>query len=90
MPKRGDAGEVAKKIERARRILHDEIGPLVSAAGLQLQLIRMDFPETAGAVRVVTETLDRAIDGIRALSQELAPRDVSKLARKSSRKDTMI
>jgi hypothetical protein len=49
----------------------------------------MDFPETAEQVRVVTETLDRAIDRIRALSQELAPPDFSKHARNSSRKGTI-
>jgi signal transduction histidine kinase len=89
MPKRGNAGEPAKTIERAGKALHDDIGPLLSAAGLQLQLIRMDFPETAEQVRVVTETLDRAIDRIRALSQELAPPDFSKHARNSSRKGTI-
>ena len=89
MPRRGDAGEPAKKIEQVGRTLHDEIGPLLSAAGLQLQLIRMDFPETAGQVRVVTETLDRAIDRIRALSHELSPPDFSKAARKASRKGTI-
>jgi signal transduction histidine kinase len=61
------------KIERAGKILHDEIGPLLSAAGLRLQLIKMDFPETAEQVREVTETLDEAIDRVRALSQELRP-----------------
>lgn len=90
MPKRGGAGDPAKKIVRAGKALHDEIGPLLSAAGLQLQLIRMDFPETAEQVRVVTETLDRAIDRIRALSQELAPPDLSKRARNSSGKGTII
>ena len=70
--------------------MHDEVGPLLSAAGLQLQLIRMDFPETAEQVRVVTETLDRAIDQIRALSQELAPPDLAKGIRHSSGKGTII
>jgi signal transduction histidine kinase len=88
MPKR-EAGD-ANKIERARRTLHDEVGPLLSAAGLQLQLIRMDFPESAGQVRLVTETLDQAIDRIRALSQELAPPDFRKPLRNSSRKGTII
>jgi len=89
MPKRGNASEAAGKIERAGKTLHDEIGPLLSAAGLQLQLIRMDHPETAEQVRVVTETLDRAIDCIRALSQELAPRDFSKPTRTYRRKGTI-
>lgn len=89
MPKR-EGGETDGKIARAGKALHDEIGPLLSAAGLQLQLIRMDYPETADQVRLVTETLDKAIDRIRALSRELAPPDYSKSVRDSSRKGTII
>jgi len=63
----------AKKLEQAGKALHDEIGPLLSAAGLRLQLVKMDFPETAERVREVTETLDNAIDRVRALAQELRP-----------------
>jgi signal transduction histidine kinase len=59
------------KLERAGRILHDDVGPLLSAAGLRLQLIKMDFPETADRVREVTDALDDAIDRVRAVSQEL-------------------
>jgi signal transduction histidine kinase len=64
---------VRKKIELVGQALHDEIGPLLSAAGLRLQLLRMDFPETAERVREITEVLDEAIDRVRALSQELKP-----------------
>ncbi len=63
----------AKKLEQAGKALHDDIGPLLSAAGLRLQLLKMDFPETAERVREVTETLDAAIDRVRALSQDLRP-----------------
>jgi signal transduction histidine kinase len=59
------------KLERAGKILHDDVGPLLSAAGLRLQLIKLDFPETAALVREVTEVLDDAIDRVRAVSQEL-------------------
>ncbi len=59
------------KVERAGKILHDDVGPLLSAAGLRLQLIKMDYPETAGLVAQVTELLDQAIDRVRAVSQEL-------------------
>jgi signal transduction histidine kinase len=59
------------KLERAGKILHDDVGPLLSAAGLRLQLIKMDFPETADRVREVTQVLDDAIDRVRAVSQEL-------------------
>jgi signal transduction histidine kinase len=56
---------------RAAKLLHDEIGPLLSAAGLRLQLIRMDFPETAKLVGETTSVLDQAIDAVRELTREL-------------------
>jgi len=68
-----NAGDAAKKIERAGKALHDEIGPMLSAAGLRLQLLRMDFPETADRVRELTESLDQVIDRVREISQELKP-----------------
>lgn len=64
---------VKKKIELAGQALHDDIGPMLSAAGLRLQLLRMDFPDTAERVQEITETLDAVIDRVRALSQELKP-----------------
>jgi signal transduction histidine kinase len=70
MPK---ATDTDRKLERAGKVLHDDIGPLLSGAGLRLQLLRMDYPETAERVREVTETLDQAIDRVRELSQELKP-----------------
>lgn len=64
---------LSKRLELAGKTLHDDIGPLLSAAGLRLELLRMDFPETTERVREVTQTLDDALDRIRALSQELRP-----------------
>ncbi len=61
----------AEKIEQAARLLHDEIGPLLSAAGLKLQLVRMDYPESAALVEDVTKVLDQAIDRVRDLSRTL-------------------
>ncbi|HLW77233.1 MAG TPA: histidine kinase [Bryobacteraceae bacterium] len=61
----------AEKLLKAAKALHDEIGPLLSAAGLKLQLVRMDYPEAAPLVEDVTKVLDEAIDRIRALSREL-------------------
>jgi signal transduction histidine kinase len=65
--------EIDQRIELAGKALHDEIGPMLSAVGLRLQLLRMDFPETAAQVREVTQTLDEVIDRVRALSQNLKP-----------------
>jgi signal transduction histidine kinase len=78
--------DLARKIERAGKVLHDEIGPLLSAAGLRLQLLRMDFPETAERVREVTASLDQAIDRIREVSQELKPSPFSQKSGSNSGK----
>ncbi len=67
------SSDQADRLRRAGKLLHDEIGPLLSAAGLKLQLLRMDFPETLENVREVTAALDEAIDRVRALSKELSP-----------------
>jgi signal transduction histidine kinase len=55
------------------RILHDDVGPLLTATGLYLQLLRMDHPETDAEVRQAMQILDQALDRIRAVSHELAP-----------------
>jgi signal transduction histidine kinase len=65
--------EVDRRIELAGKTLHDEIGPLLSAAGLRLQLLKMDFPEAADRVQEITRSLDDVIDRVRALSQDLKP-----------------
>lgn len=79
--------KVEKKIELAGQALHDEIGPLLSAAGLRLQLLRMDFPETADRIGEITQTLDEAIDRIRALSQELKPSPFSAQRSRSPKRE---
>jgi signal transduction histidine kinase len=61
---------------RAGSVLHDDIGPLLSAAGLRLQLLRMDFPDAVARVREVMEALEDAMERVRALSQQLNPSPV--------------
>jgi len=61
---------------RSGRALHDDAGPLLSAAGFHLQSLRMDHPELAGPIDHVTGILDRACECIREVSQELAPSPV--------------
>jgi signal transduction histidine kinase len=78
----GKSKDEAEALRRAGKFLHDEIGPLLSAAGLKLQLFRMDFPETLAQVREITRALDEAIDGVRTLSRGLSPSpDYSKTTR---------
>jgi len=59
--------------ERAGRLLHDEVGPLLAAAGLKLQLLKMDFPKAGKHVDDALGILEQAMDHVRALSRELAP-----------------
>jgi signal transduction histidine kinase len=60
-------------LRRAGAILHDDVAPLLAGAGLQLQLLRMDHPETAAQVVEILATLDEAMEQVRRLSQHLAP-----------------
>ncbi|MGA3189396.1 MAG: histidine kinase [Bryobacteraceae bacterium] len=60
-------------LRRAGKTLHDDVAPLLIGAGLQLQLLRMDHPETAARVTEILATLDDAMERVRALSQQLAP-----------------
>ena len=66
-----------EKLRRAGKTLHDDVGPLLAAAGLRLQLLRMDHPVAAHQVNELLATLEDAMDRIRALSQELSPPLVS-------------
>jgi signal transduction histidine kinase len=60
-------------LRRVGKTLHDDVAPLLVGAGLQLQLLRMDHPETAVQVTEILATLDDAMERVRRLSQELAP-----------------
>src|SRR5580704_4813501 len=67
--KRGDAA----KLKRAGKLLHDEIAPLLSAAGLKLHLLSMDFPDATPMAVEATAILEAAMDRVRELSRELSP-----------------
>ena len=62
---------------RLSRILHDEIGQVLSAIGLQLDLLRMDIAENAeGATRRIDDVqsvIEAAVAQVRDLSYELNP-----------------
>lgn len=63
--------------EQASRLLHDDIGQTLSAAGLQLDLLRMDLEETlpdaARRLRETQQSLEVAMESVRALNQRLNP-----------------
>jgi signal transduction histidine kinase len=65
--------QARRALRNAGRALHDQAGSLLSAAGLRLQLLRMDHPQTQEAVDQVLASLDEAMDQVRTLSQALNP-----------------
>src|SRR5258708_2133454 len=70
------------RLQRAGKILHDDVGPLLSAAGLHLQLISLDFPAAGERMDKILGILGDAMEKVRALSQELAPRTAKPLSPK--------
>lgn len=62
---------------RLARILHDEVGQVLSAIGLQLDLLRMDLDENVeGAVARIADVqrvLEGAVTQVRELSYQLNP-----------------
>ncbi len=65
--------EANSKLRAAGRALHDQVGPLLSAAGIELSLVQADYPQAAAPVAQAAQTLDQAMERIRALSRELNP-----------------
>jgi len=65
------------------RMLHDEVAQILSGAGLQLDILRMDLqdrvPEIASRTAEIQSLLDRVVRHIRNLSYELKP-DIVKRA----------
>lgn len=69
----------AREQEGARisRILHDEVGQVLSAIGLQLDLLRMDLNENVAdspkRILEIQKVLEQAVAQVRDLSYELSP-----------------
>jgi signal transduction histidine kinase len=63
----------ATTLKQAGKLLHDEVAPLLSAAGLKLHLLCMDFPDATQMADEATAILERAMDRVRELSRELCP-----------------
>jgi hypothetical protein len=66
-----DLHHLRSQLQETGRALHDQAGPLLSAAGIQLQLLRMDRPETAATVDETLGLLDQVTESIRTLSRKL-------------------
>src|SRR5437660_10363613 len=64
-------------LSRVSRLLHDDVSQVLSAVGLQLDAMRMDFRELApgldGRAAEIQAMLEQAIEQLRDLSNELSP-----------------
>ena len=64
-------------LSRVSRLLHDDVSQVLSAVGLQLDAMRMDFrakaPEIDGRASEIQELLEQAIEQLRDISNELNP-----------------
>jgi signal transduction histidine kinase len=62
---------------RVSRILHDEVGQVLSAIGLQLDLLRMDLheniEESSKRILEIQKVLEQSVAQVRDLSYELNP-----------------
>jgi len=76
--------EANSKLRAAGRALHDEVGPLLTAAGIGLDLLRADHPQAAASLTEVIQTLDRTMERVRALSRELNPSSAAHLGLKKA------
>ena len=45
--------DLQKQVAQAGRSLHDHAGPLMSAAGIHLQLLQMDLPTAAARIQEI-------------------------------------
>jgi signal transduction histidine kinase len=72
------------ELRRAAQVLHDDVGSLLAVAGLRLQLLRMDHPETDARAAEVSEALDGVMDHLRTLSRALEPSPVRRTGLKNA------
>ncbi len=75
----------ARQVEsdRVSRKLHDEVGQVLSAVGLQLDVLKLDHrkrtPEIVEQVNQIQEMLEKAMTEVRALSYDLNPAVVERV-----------
>jgi signal transduction histidine kinase len=64
-------------LSRVSRLLHDDVSQILSAVGLQLDAMRMDFrdqaPSLDGRAVEIQELLEQAIEQLRDITNELNP-----------------
>ena len=80
----------AREVEsnRVSRLLHDEVGQVLSAVGLLLDVLKLDFsqqvPEITERIREIQKMLDDAVQQVRALSYDLNPSVVERAGLQSA------
>src|SRR3954447_425608 len=69
----------ARETESARvsKLLHDQVGQVLSAVGLHMDVLKLDFkaavPEIVERVNEIQKILDTAVQQVRSLSYDLNP-----------------
>jgi signal transduction histidine kinase len=69
----------AREVEsnRVSRLLHDEVGQVLTAVGLMLHVLKLDFgpqiPEISDRVNEIQKMLDQSVEQVRSLSYDLNP-----------------
>lgn len=63
---------------RLAKAIHDELGQALTAAGLELELLKLDHPEVSDAVSEAQRKLETAFDHARKLNDEVQPDPASK------------
>ncbi len=70
-------GEFDDERSHIARVLHDEVGQTLSAAGLQLAVLQLDFadriPELGERTREIQATLEQVMKSVRELSHSVNP-----------------
>jgi signal transduction histidine kinase len=73
---------------RVSRLLHDEVGQVLTAVGLLLDVLKLDFckqvPDITGRVHEIQKMLDTAVQQVRALSYDLNPSVVERAGLQSA------
>ena len=76
--------EARSQLRAAGRALHDQVGPLLSTAGIRMELLRADHPETAPALQPALVALEQAMERVRGLSRGLNPPPADRLGLKKA------
>ena len=80
----------AREVEsnRVSRLLHDEVGQVLTAVGLQLDVLKLDFrkdvPEIVERVNEIQRILEQAVSQVRSLSYDLNPAIVERAGLQSA------